>query len=428
MKYQTPKGTRDFLPEEMELRRGVINTLVSMYYLYGFREWDGPAFEYLDTLVAKSGELVVDEIYAFKDRGGRNLGLRFELTTSLARIIAGNSQIKKPLRVFNIGKVWRYERPQAGRFREFLQADTDIFGSTSMLCEVDLLTMAAATLKKLKIVNSVILLNNRKILEALLRSVGIKDNYKAGALRSLDKLAKIGREEVKREFETQKISTEQFENLMNQINIVGDNRAKLDQISQFLIDDNAGMEGIEELRQIIGLLDKSGLDTPIQVDFSLVRGLDYYTGPIFEIKSTDQKELGSFAGGGRYDQLVQVLGGQTTPAVGISFGIERLIEIIKKREGYFDILSPVEVFICYQTPDVLPIVLNAAKKFREAGITTEFDLTGRNLSKQLAYASTINAKYSFIVFSAGEQKLKEMATQKEDVMDVSSAISKITSK
>lgn len=428
MKYQVPKGTRDFLPEEMGLRRGVINTLVSTYGIYGFQEWDGPAFEYLDTLVGKSGESVMNEIYTFKDKGGRNLGLRFELTTSLARIIADNPQIKKPLRLFNIGKVWRYEQPQAGRFREFLQADTDIFGSTSMLCEIELLTMAAAALKKLKVSDSVILLNNRKILEAQLRSVGIKDDRKAGALRSLDKLAKIGIDGVRREFEVQSIPKEQFEELMKQININGDNQFKLDKVSQFLANDKIGVEGIKELRQIIGFLAENSLGMPIQIDFSLVRGLDYYTGPIYEIRSTDQKELGSFAGGGRYDQLIQTLGGQATSAVGISFGIERLIEIIKKRKEYSDIISPVEIFIGYPNQDALPIALNAAKMFREAGITTEIDLTGRNLGKQLAYASAINAKYSFIVFSAEEQKLKEMATQKEETMDVVSAISEIVKK
>jgi len=425
MKYQVPKGTRDFLPKEMGLRRGVINTLVSTYGIYGFQEWDGPAFEYLDTLVGKSGESITNEIYTFKDKGGRNLGLRFELTTSLARIIAGNPQIKKPLRLFNIGKVWRYEQPQAGRFREFLQADTDIFGSTSMLCEVELLTMAAAALKKLKVTDSVILLNNRKILKAQLRSVDIKDNCKAGALRSLDKLAKIGIEGVGREFESQGIPIAQFGELMKQVNIGGDNQFKLDQVSQFLANDKVGIEGVEELRQIINFLAESSLDMPTQIDFSLVRGLDYYTGPIYEIRSTDQKELGSFAGGGRYDQLIQTLGGQATSAVGISFGIERLIEIIKKREGYSDIISPVEVFIGYPNQDVLPVALVTAKMFREAGITTEIDLTGRNLKRQLAYASAINAKYSFIVFSAEEQKLKEMATQKEETMDVTSAISEI---
>jgi len=425
MKYQTPKGTRDFLPEEMNLRRGVINTLVSTYGIYGFQEWDGPAFEYLDTLVGKSGESIMNEIYTFKDKSARNMGLRFELTTSLARIIAGNPQIKKPLRLFNIGKVWRYEQPQAGRFREFLQADTDILGSMSMLCEVELLTMAAAALKKLKVTDSVILLNNRKILEAQLRSVGVKDDCEAGALRSLDKLAKIGIEGAKREFESQGIPVEQFEELMKQININGDNQFKLDQISQFLANDKVGMDGIEELLQIIKFFAESGLDMPIQIVFSLVRGLDYYTGPIYEIRSTDRKELGSFAGGGRYDQLIQTLGGQATPAVGISFGIERLIEIIKKRKGYSDIIFPVEVFIGYPNQDALPIALNVAKMFREAGIATELDLTGRNLGRQLAYASAINAKYSFIVFSAEEQKLKEMATQKEETMDVVSAISEV---
>ncbi len=422
MQYNSPRGTRDFLPQEMEIRRSVINTLSSVYTLFGFREWDGPAFENMQTLVGKNNN-IPQEVYSFTDKGGRDLGLRFELTTSLARIIATNQDIKKPVRLFNIGKVWRYERPQLGRFREFLQADADIFGSDSMLCEVDLLVMAVKVMEKLGInKESIILLNNRKILEAIISSAQINDDYRVGVFRSLDKLEKIGKEGVTEELQQQGISIQQIDALMQKINISGDNYSKLNGIMPFMND--TGKEGIAELQEIIDLFTESGLKTAIKIDFSLVRGLDYYTGPIYEVKAIDRDDIGSFVGGGRYDNLIESMGGKPTPAVGMSFGVERIIELIKEKNSQAS-TTPTEVFICYSSPELLSMVISTAAKFREAGITTDFDPTEKNLSKQLSYAEKRNIKYGFIIFSATEQKLKNMQTRSEEDTDSLTAISNI---
>lgn len=426
MKFQTPKGTRDFLPEDMVYRRKITEALVCVYKLYGFKEWDGPAFEYLETLTNKSGEEVANEIYEFQDKAGRNLGLRFELTASIARIIANNPGLKKPFKVFNIGKVWRYERPQAGRFREFLQADTDIFGSSSMTCEVELLLMATVALRKCGLKDFTVLLNNRKVLEAQLRLVGIIDNnQQIEALRALDKLPKIGEDRVRLEFSNRGLSVEKFERLLSFTEVKGNNDQKLEQAYSLLEQDPIGIEGINELREIIKLLGYSEFNCPVEINFYLVRGLDYYTGPIFEICSESERNIGSFAGGGRYDQLVELFGGKSTPAVGISFGVERLIEIIRENVQALDSVPPVKVFVAYASKEMLSFVLKTVQQFRSANISTEYDILGKNLGKQLAYANTNGIPYSFIVFSQKEQKLKEMISGQEISLTPEQVIDKL---
>jgi histidyl-tRNA synthetase len=427
MKLQTPKGTRDFLPKDMLLRRKVTDILASIYRIFGFQEWDGPAFEYLETLSRKGGELVANEIYSFEDKSKRKLGLRFELTTSIARIIANNPNIKKPLKVFNIGKVWRYERPQTGRFREFLQSDTDIFGSSSMTCEIDLFLMSVAALKRIDLGEYVILLNNRKILEAQLRIAGVSLDQQVDALRALDKLSKIGKDGVRDEFEKRGINQEKFNKVIAFIDLDGDNIQRLRKTKELLKTDNVGIEGVEELEKILELSKSVGLSDSIVIDLSLVRGLDYYTGPIFEIRSKERPEVGSFAGGGRYDNLIQLFGGQPTPAVGISFGVERLIEIVSSDKKLEKSFSEVKVFVGNVSPETLAIAMKVAQQLREAGISAEFDLFGRNLSKQLAHVNANQIPYCFVIFSEKEQKLKEMTTGKEEILSVDEVIKKILS-
>lgn len=426
-KFQTPKGTRDFLPEDMILRQRVIDSLVSVYKIFGFRAWDGPAFEYLETLTKKSGEDVASEIYAFKDKSGRELGLRFELTTSLARIIANNSNFTQPFKLYNIGKVWRYERPQAGRFREFLQADTDIFGSEEMTCEVELLVMAAECLRKLGLEDCSIVLNNRKILEAALRVVKIEPGKEPEVLRALDKLSKIGEAGVREEFEKRGLPVEQFEKLIEFVKAEsGDNNKRLAGALELVGGDEGGIKGVKELQEILEGLNSSGFKGRVDVDLSLVRGLDYYTGPIFEIRSGNE-EVGSIAGGGRYDELVEIFGGKPTPATGISFGIERLIEILASKPGSTIEPSPIKVFVANSSPDDLFSAMKAVAEFRKAGIPAEYDLMKRNLGKQLNYANASKIPFCFIILSQTEQKLKNMSSGEEESITLENAIQKLAS-
>src|SRR5260370_10824948 len=317
-KFETPKGTRDYLPTDMRTRRAVFDRLRRYFELYGFEELDTPAFEYLEVLTLKAGQAAENEIYSFVDKGDRKLGLRFDLTSSTGRVAASHPEIPRPLYRYQIGKVWRYDRPQAGRYREFYQADADIIGSYSTDCEVDLLLMATEVLKGFDLPQYELVVNNRKILEAQVRVAGIPPEKKADALRALDKLAKVGKDGVRDEFVRYGLTVEQFEAFYG--NLVVDT---LDEAAARIQSDEKGREGVEELREIFAKAERLGFAQHLKFDWTLARGLDYYTGPVFELQAKSAAGFGSFGAGGRYDDLVALYGGQPQGAVGLSFGIER---------------------------------------------------------------------------------------------------------
>jgi histidyl-tRNA synthetase len=334
-KFETPKGTRDYLPSDMRTRRAVFDRLRRYFELYGFEELDTPAFEYLEVLTLKSGPAAENEIYSFVDKGERKLGLRFDLTSSTGRVAASYTEIPRPFYRYQIGKVWRYDRPQAGRYREFYQADADIIGSYSTDCEVDLLLMATEILRGFDLPHYQLVVNNRKILEAQVRVAGVPPEKKADALRALDKLGKVGKDGVREEFLRYGLTAEQFEQFYGNIVV-----ESLDEAAARVQSDDKGREGVEELRQIFAKAERLGFAQHLKFDWSLARGLDYYTGPIFEAHAAVEGAMGTFAAGGRYDDLVGLYGGQAQGAVGLSFGIERLIGLIEERGGATDALPP----------------------------------------------------------------------------------------
>jgi histidyl-tRNA synthetase len=334
-KFETPKGTRDYLPTDMRTRRAVFDRLRRYFELYGFEELDTPAFEYLEVLTLKSGPAAENEIYSFVDKGDRKLGLRFDLTSSTGRVAASYSEIPRPFYRYQIGKVWRYDRPAAGRYREFYQADADIIGSYSSDCEVDLLLMATEVLAGFELPDYRVAINNRKILEAQVRVSGIPPEKKADALRALDKLLKIGKDGMREEFLRYGLTVEQFDRFYATIIV-----ETIDETAARLGGDEQGQTGVAELREIFAKAERIGFVDRLKFDWSLVRGLDYYTGPIFELQAKSEAGFGSFGGGGRYDDLVGLYGGPAQGAVGLSFGLERLIGLLEERGGAKDALTP----------------------------------------------------------------------------------------
>jgi histidyl-tRNA synthetase len=363
-KYETPKGTRDYLPADMRTRRAVFDRLRRYFELYGFEELDTPAFEYLEVLTLKAGPAAENEIYAFTDKGERRLGLRFDLTSSTGRVAASYSEIPRPFYRYQIGKVWRYDRPQAGRYREFYQADADIIGSYSTDCEVDLLLMATEVLKGFELPEYKLVVNSRKILEAQVRVAGIPPEKKGDALRALDKLTKIGKDGVREEFVKYGLTVEQFERFYG--NIVVDTLADA---AARVAGDEQGARGVDELRQIFAKAERLGFADRLSFDWSLARGLDYYTGPIFEAHAAVEGAMGTFAAGGRYDDLVGLYGGQPQGAVGISFGIERLIGLIEERGGAKDAPAP-PVLIAPLDEAQFEAAERLALALRRAGVAT----------------------------------------------------------
>jgi len=403
---QTPKGMRDILPEDAIVRREVFETIERVYRKYGFVPLETPAMEYLATLRAKAGEEIDKQIFVLKDE---ELGLRFDLTVPLARVAATNA-FAKPFKRYAFAPVWRYEEPQKGRFREFWQADIDTVGTKGMRAEAELLTAAREALIALGFKELKIILNNRKILDALAAKLGI-ENKKEAVFRLLDKIDKAGEDAVKKEM-NDVIGSEKTKKLFEIFDVRGDNKKKL-QIAR-----NISEEGANELEEIISLC-----SFEIEINLSMVRGLGYYTGPVFEIKAGD---IGSIAGGGRYDKLLGIYG-QEDYATGISLGIERIVALLKeKREKQ---KTYTKVFVANAKPEFYKDAIKAAKEMRDAGISTEADLNERNLKKQFDYANAMQIPYMMII---GERELKEkkftlrdMKTGKEEKLELSKIIGKL---
>lgn len=402
MDIQTPRGTRDLPPEEMEKRNWIVQTIRCAYESFGFRPLETPAFESWELLSKKGGggDAIKDEIYYFKDKSGRELGLRFDLTMPLARFIATNPQLPKPFKRYQIGRVWRYDRPQAGRFREFWQADIDIIGSSSMDADAECIAAVSRALSNLGLKKFNIRVNNRKILNGLAKSLGL-EKKSSEIFRVLDKLEKIG--EIETAKELRKIDVK-AEKILKTINV---GFQSLD----------PSTEGMDELQSLVSGCKRFGVK--VTPDLSLVRGLDYYTGSIFEIEAGEG--IGSIAGGGRYDNLICLLGGQETPAVGISIGVDRLSEVLKA-----SFKKPSQVLVASVKPELLDESIKLATQLRQAGISCLTDVSGKGLRKQLDYVNSAGLQWVIFVgpdeVKAKSFTLRDMRTGKESKLGTKALI------
>lgn len=403
MKYQPARGTRDFLPEEMLRRQFVLDKIRSVFERWGFDPVETPAFEEFSLLVAKSGDAVKEEIYYFKDKSSRELGLRFEMTASLARLVASNPSLPKPFRAYHIGPVWRYDRPGRGRYREFWQADIDVIGSKSFDSEILLINAACDVMKSLGFDDFCVRINSRRINQAFVESLGIKNI--SDVFRSIDKMEKIGESGVIEELRKKKISEDNIQQILRFIKMksIGD-------VEELFVGNAIDESSIKELKKIITALP----DDFVKFDASLVRGLDYYTGPVFEI-SIGVAGL-SAGGGGRYDNLIENLGGKPEPAVGISFGVERLIEMLEEKEYLKTKKTNTKIFIASVSVEKKEI-MKIAKKLIDSGIAVEYDIMERNLARQMSYVNLKAIPYVIVVgpneLSSIRAKLRNMESGKE---------------
>ncbi|MBD3262895.1 histidine--tRNA ligase, partial [Candidatus Woesearchaeota archaeon] len=369
------------------------------------------ALEYEKLLKEKTVE--EKQIYKFKDRGGRAVVMRPEKTPSLARIIASNPNIPKPLKLYNVGRVWRYDRPQKGRYREFWQVDLDIIGSTNPISDAEILACTNAALKAIGLKKFKFRISSRKLANQLLEKAGVSKKLISFALRTIDKLDKIGEDGVGAELRKKGVSKESVATLLGFIRTKG----SLRQVSKaFLIDD----ELMKELQKFEKNLKNYGIKNYVW-DLSLVRGLDYYTGFVFEVDAG--KTIGSIAGGGRYDELIGIYSGKDIPATGIALGFERIIEILKAKPKK----TTAEVF-------VVPIQtkkqsIKITEQLRKAGINTDIDLQERNISKNLSYASKSGIPYAAIIgkkeLAKKKIRLRNMKTGKEKLLTIKQAIKKL---
>lgn len=398
--YITPKGMKDYSGAEMMARQRMLGIIERQYRKWGYQMLSTPAVEMVETLERKCGSEIKGQLFRIDDN---QLALRFDMTVPLARF-AANSSLPKPYKRYVVGPVWRREEPQKGRLREFLQADADIIGCPTMKAEAELLAMAAETLEMLGFSNCTILLNNRKILSGIAAKYGIKEEV--SLIRALDKLGKLSNDAVAEEIGKVGMRNKDAEKLLEMLTAKKGNAETLAAAAEF------SKEGADELARILAQLELYDVKN-VLVDLSLARGLDYYTGPVFEIKASE--EIGSVAGGGRYDNLLEMYG-QADYATGISLGIERLMAISAK-EGA---ATPTKVIIVgvKDTPTIGAAAALASRVLRAAGVPCETDLQGRQMRKQLDYANALGVPYALIIgeeeVKSGMYTLKDLQTGKQE--------------
>jgi histidyl-tRNA synthetase len=408
IKPQTLKGFRDFLPEEMVIRQKVIDTLKEVFEVYGFQPLETPALEYAETLLGKSGE----ETDTLAYKGGRKIGLRYDLTVPVSRVLAQyRDKIPLPFKRYQIQTTWRAEKPQKGRYREFTQCDIDSFGSVSPLADAEIIAVIEGGLKKLGFDKFVIKINSRQVLFDLMRDLNLSQNKQLELLRSIDKLEKVGMEEVKKEFKEVGLTEKKIKKLFSLIKNAQPDK-NLEQLFKYL-----NWLGVEEKYY--------------QFEPTLARGLDYYTGPIFEAV-VEKPKIGSIAGGGRYDNLIADLGGPNIPATGVSFGIDRICDVIKE-QNLWPKLSPTstQVLVTIFSPELLEKSIEVTGKLRKANISTDLYLDPETkIDKQLKYADKKGIPYVIILgpeeIKKREVTLKNMKTGAQEKTSLENLIPKLT--
>ena len=385
--FRTLKGTRDFLPSQYIHRKKVVELIQQTFEQFGFEPMETPAIEYAETLEEKYGEEGERLIYKFTDQGGRKIALRYDLTVPLARTMA-MYQVEKPFRRYQISPVWRADRPQKGRFREFWQCDADIIGTQEMWADAEIIALTYCTLRRLGFEGFTIRINNRKLLNGIAIYGGIEDRQMGSFFRVLDKTEQVGWGGVKRELENKGFSRPSIEKTMAMIKREEAKEENiLDQLRDILKHVPVAQEGIEELKEIDNVLNYMGIDRKyFRFDISLVRGLDYYTGPIFE---TVVKKLGigSISGGGRFDTLISKFSGKDIPATGTSLGLERIIAIMEELHMLPIVSTLSEVLVTVFNRSLVNVSFEVVSELRSAGINAEIYLSENRLKKQLNYAN-----------------------------------------
>ena len=449
-KPSIPKGTRDFSPVEMSKRNYIFDTIKSVFTLHGFHQIETPAMENLSTLMGKYGDEgdkllfkilnsgdflsnVNDEQLAERNstklmRSIAEKGLRYDLTVPFARfVVQHQNEIKFPFKRFQIQPVWRADRPQRGRYREFYQCDADVIGTDSLLNEVDLLQIIDEVFCRFGI-NIAIKLNNRKVLSGIAETIGQPDKI-VDITVAIDKIDKIGIDNVNAELLDKGISQKAVEQLQPVLTLSGSNEDKLNSLATLLANSEVGMKGIEELRFVMNKTNEIGVKATIDLDPSLARGLNYYTGTIIEVKALDV-EIGSITGGGRYDNLTGVFGLDNVSGVGISFGADRIYDVLNQLDLYPDATRTTTkvLFVNFGEAEATAS-LKHIKKLRASGISAEIFPESSKMKKQMGYANDYGIPFVAIIgeteLANGTIMLKDMNLGTQQPLTIDEVIEKL---
>lgn len=446
-KPSIPKGTRDFSPEEMAKRNYIFNTIREVYHLYGFQQIETPAMENLSTLMGKYGEEGDKLLFKILNSGdcfsgisceelleknpvkfaakACEKGLRYDLTVPFARfVVQHRNEISFPFKRYQIQPVWRADRPQKGRYREFYQCDGDVVGSDSLINEVELIQIMDEVFHRFGI-RVCIKMNNRKILSGIAEILGAADKI-VDITVAIDKLDKIGLEKVNEELREKGLSEEAINKLQPVIMLSGTNREKIASLKNVLAASETGLKGIAEMEFILDRIEKLTLRAELELDLTLARGLNYYTGAIFEVKALDV-QIGSITGGGRYDNLTGVFGMEGVSGVGISFGADRIFDVLNQLDLYpKDALQTTQLLFVNFGEKEEAYLLPLVAQVRAAGIRTELYPESAKMKKQMGYADTKKIPYVAIVgeteMAEGKINVKNMITGEQQLLTVDELI------
>ncbi len=417
-----PRGVKDLMPNEALFRNELIKKVEGIYQRFGFINIDTPSFEHIDVLAAKGG--IGDEggkqIYEIKDE---NAALRYDHTVSLARYLAMHQSLPMPFKRYYIGKAWRKEEPQKNRYREFTQADVDIVGGESAISDAEVIAAVATAFDEIG-VEYKIRLNSREILNAFLNAIGIEKAKHTGIMRIIDKYDRIGIDGISKELEKEEVGKSEMDQIISFISKQGTNEEKIEFAKSVTKDEKC----VKELSDTLQLLPLYKIRGDIAVDLAIVRGIDYYTGIVMEFASADMKA--SICGGGRYDNLIGVYKGKSYPAVGISMGIDRIMDLLDYKSSERSTYA--KAFVAYVKEGNRTRAIEVAELLRANSINADLNLSKRNLANQLSYADALKLKYAIIIGDAeekaGKVKLRNLVSGEEALLTIDEAIEELRDK
>ena len=423
---------KDTEPEEMARRLWLYGKIREVVLRYGFRMVEPTTLENLKTLEAKSGPAIRDEIYWFKDKGGRSLGLRFDLTVGLSRMVASRFDLPEPIKFATIGGNWRYDEPQFARYRYFTQWDIEIFGSANPLADAEAICVGIDILRNVGLKEFVVRISNRKLAESYLKQVGIGSEEKMEqCLRIIDKVRKESRATLSKELTAIGIGESIVDDIFTYISLVGTPNAVLGQLLTLKITEEEARKGVRDLEALADALAAFGrLDTCLY-DMSIVRGIGYYDGIVFECFDKESEDLGSIFGGGRYDKLCRVYGKRDIPATGVAGGIERLMISLERANLFPKSQLGAKVFIASAQDSSRQETVRLTQRLREEGIPAELDLKERPLSKQMEYANSAHIPYLIVLgpqeIESGMVRLRDMASRAENSIPIGELAARLRS-
>jgi histidyl-tRNA synthetase len=421
---------KDIDPEEMSRRIWLTDKIRQVLWNYGFQMLEPSPVENLETLEAKSGPAVRDEIYWFKDKAERNLGLRFDLTVGMTRMVANRFDLPEPIKISCIGGVWRYDEPQFARYRYHTQWDAEIYGVADPTADAEIIALGSDILESVGLKDHIVKISNRKLVEGFLRGLGIESqNDLDHLIRIIDKMGKIGAEQSEREFARAGLSKDKVKRILGFADIGGEPGTVLGELESKLPKGDMIHQGFRELSGTVDMVESLGKKHKIKIDLGIVRGISYYDGTVFEAYDRDGEDVGAIFGGGRFDKLSKIYGKRDMPATGVAGGFERLMLSLERKDLFTDPKQGPQVFVVTVNETVWSEAVKIVQQLRSKNIRADYDLKQRAISKQLEYADSLKVRISLVLgpreIKEGSVRIKDMKTGQEKNVKLTSVVDEI---